>query len=153
PSQFHDFGNLLLVFTLLWAYLSFSQFLIIWSGNLQNEIPWYVFRIQNTWAAIALALVILHFGAPFLLLLQRVVTFQKRYLAWVAGLLFVMSIVDLFWLMVPSYEKTGPQFHWSDWLALIGLGGIFLAIFASQLKRRPLMPLHDPNFVGVLQHE
>jgi hypothetical protein len=153
PSQFHDFGNLLLVFTILWAYLSFCQFLIIWSGNLQNEIPWYVSRINRNWAGIALALVIFHFAVPLLLLLQRVVTFQKRYLAWVAGLLFVMSILDLFWLMVPSYETAGPQFHWSDWLALVGLGGIFLAIYCSELKRRPLMPLHEPNFAGVLQHE
>jgi hypothetical protein len=153
PSQFHDFGNLLLVFTLLWAYISFAQFLIIWSGNLQNEIPWYVYRINHTWATIALVLVIFHFAVPFLLLLQRFVTFRRQYLAWVAALLFMMSILDLFWLMVPSYEKAGPQFHWSDWLALIGLGGIFLAIFSSQLKRKPLMPLHDPNFVGVLQHE
>ena len=153
PSLFHDFGNLLMVFTILWAYLSFAQFLIIWSGNLQNEIPWYVSRINRNWEGIALALVIFHFAVPLLLLLQRVVTFQKRYLARVAGLLFVMSILDLFWLMVPSYEPKGPQFHWSDWLALIGLGGIFLTIYVSQLKRRPLVPLHDPNFAGVLLHE
>jgi hypothetical protein len=154
PSQFHDFGNLLLVFTLLWAYLSFVQFLIIWSGNLQNEIPWYVAREANRhWAVIALGLVIFHFAVPFLLLIQRFVTFRKQYLASVAALLFLMSVLDLFWIMVPAYEKAGPQFHWSDWLALIGLGGIFLAIYASQLKRRPLMPLHDPNFVGMLQYE
>jgi hypothetical protein len=153
PSQFHDFGNLLLVFTLLWAYLSFVQFLIIWSGNLQNEIPWYVSRINRNWAGIALALVVFHFAVPFLLLLQRFITFRKQYLAGVAALLFLMSIIDLFWIMVPAYEKAGPQFHWSDWLALIGLGGIFLAIYVSQLKRKPLMPLHDPNFAGVLLHE
>jgi hypothetical protein len=154
PSQFHDFGNLLLVFTLLWAYLSFVQFLIIWSGNLQNEIPWYVSRFSAIpWAWIAAALVVFHFAVPFLLLIQRFVTFKKQYLAGVAALLFVMSILDLFWIMVPAYEKAGPQFHWSDCLALIGLGGIFLAIYASQLKRRPLMPLHDPNFVGMLQYE
>lgn len=154
PSQFHDFGNLLLVFTLLWAYLSFDQFLIIWSGNLQNEIPWYVTRTGRQWAGVALILVIFHFAVPFVLLLQRFVTFQKRYLARVAALLFVMSIVDLFWLLVPAYSPNGPQFHWSDWLALIGLGGIFLTIFISQLKKKPLVPLHDPTFAaGVLQHE
>lgn len=154
PSQFHDFGNLLLVFTLLWAYLSFVQFLIIWSGNLQNEIPWYMSRYSTVqWAWIAAALVVFHFAVPFLLLLQRFITFRKQYLAGVAALLFLMSILDLFWIMVPAYEKAGPQFHWSDWLELIGLGGIFLAIYASQLTRRPLMPLHDPNFVAMLQHE
>ncbi len=152
-SQIHDFGNLLLVFTLLWAYLGFDQFLIIWSGNLQNEIPWYVYRIRHGWAIIALGLVIFHFAAPLLLLFQRVITFQKRYLKYVAGLLFIMSIVDLFWLMMPSYEKVGPQFHWSDWVALIGLGGLFVGIFFRQLRARPLLPLHDPHLVGVLQHE
>ncbi len=153
PGRFHDFGNLLFVFTMLWAYLSFSQYLITWAGNLQNEIPWYIWRTDRQWAPIALALVIFHFAVPFLLLLQRFVTFRRRYLAWVAGLLFVMSTIDLFWIMVPSYEKAGPQFHWTDWVALIGLGGIFVGIFASQLMKRPLMPLHDPNFAGVLQHE
>ena len=153
PSQFHDFGNLMLVFTLLWAYLSFDQFLIIWAGNLQNEIPWYVTRIFHQWAYVALGLVIFHFAIPFLLLLQRYVTFKRQYLVKVAALLFVMSIADLFWLLVPSYEKLAPQFHWSDWVALIGLGGIFVSVFVSQLRKRPLVPLRDPNFVGVLQHE
>ncbi|MGH9326071.1 MAG: hypothetical protein ACRD2B_05210 [Terriglobia bacterium] len=150
--QFHDFGNLLLVFTMLWAYLSFDQYLIIWAGNLQNEIPWYVTRTGKEWAGIALALVIFHFGVPFILLLNRFVTFQKKYLACVAGLMFVMSIVDLYWLLVPAFNPNGPQFHWSDWLALIGLGGIFLTIFVTQLKKKPLLPLHDPTFApGVLQ--
>ncbi|HEX5481186.1 MAG TPA: hypothetical protein VFZ08_01015 [Terriglobia bacterium] len=154
PARFHDFGNLLLVFTLLWAYLSFDQFLIIWAGNVQNEIPWYVTRIGKEWAGIALALVIFHFAVPFLLLLNRFVTFQKQYLAGVAGLLFIMSIVDLFWLMIPAFSPGGPQFHWSDWLALIGLGGIFLTIFVAQLRKKPLVPLHDPTFaVGALQNE
>ncbi len=152
-SQIHDFGNLLLVFTLLWAYLSFDQFLIIWAGNLQNEIPWYVSRINPDWAKVALGLVIFHFAIPFLLLIQRFVTHRKQYLKYVAGLLFIMSVIDLYWLLMPAFEKSGPQFHWSDWLAMIGLGGIFVAIFFRQLKSRPLLPLHDPNLVGVLQHE
>ncbi|MGH9404753.1 MAG: hypothetical protein ACRD3D_02825 [Terriglobia bacterium] len=153
PSQFHDFGNLLFVFTFLWAYLGFSQFLIIWSGNLQNEIPWYTSRINRGWAYVALALVILHFAVPFLLLLQRVITFRRNLLMPVACMMFVMSVVDLYWILVPAYNPVGPRFHWSDWLALIGIGGIFLSLFTRQLRKRPLVPLRDPNFVGVLQHE
>lgn len=153
PNQFHDFGNLLFVFTFLWAYLSFDQFLIIWSGNLQNEIPWYVIRIEHKWAYVALALVILHFAVPFFLLLHRYLTFRRQHLVKIAWLLFILSVVDLFWILVPSYEQAGPQFHWSDWLALIGLGGFFVSAFASQIKKRPAVPLRDPNFVGVLQHE
>ena len=152
-SRFHDFGNLLLVFTMLWAYLSFCQFLIIWAGNLQNEIPWYVVRANGGWAWVALVLIVFHFGVPFLLLLQRVVTYQKRLLAWVAALLFIVSIVDIFWLLVPAFNKTGPQFHWADWVAILGVGGIWVAIFLSQLKSRPLLPLNDPRFQGALQHE
>ncbi|HUY12385.1 MAG TPA: hypothetical protein VMX16_01990 [Terriglobia bacterium] len=153
PDRFHDFGNLLLVFTILWAYLSFAQFLIIWAGNLQNEIPWYVVRANGGWAWVALFLIVFHFGVPFLLLLQRVVTYQKRLLSIAAALLFVVSIVDLFWLMVPAYDKTGPHFHWADWVAIVGVGGIWVALFLSQLKSRPLLPLNDPRFQGVLQHE
>ena len=153
PDRFHDFGNLLLVFTILWAYLSFAQFLIIWAGNLQNEIPWYVVRANGGWAWVALFLIVFHFAVPFLLLLQRVVTYQKRLLSIAAALLFVVSIVDLFWLMVPAYDKTGPHFHWADWVAILGVGGIWIALFLSQLKSRPLLPLNDPRFQGVLQHE
>ncbi len=153
PDRFHDFGNLLLVFTILWAYLSFAQFLIIWAGNLQNEIPWYVVRANGGWAWVALFLIVFHFAVPFLLLLQRVVTYQKRLLSIAAALLFVVSIVDLFWLMVPAYDKTGPHFHWTDWVAIMGVGGIWVALFLSQLKSRPLLPLNDPRFQGVLQHE
>jgi hypothetical protein len=152
-DRFHDFGNLLLVFTMLWAYLSFCQFLIIWAGNLQNEIPWYVVRVNGGWAWVALILIVFHFAVPFLLLLQRVVTYQKRMLAWVAALLFVVSIIDIFWLMVPAFYTAGPQFHWADWVAIVGIGGIWIAIYLSQLKARPLLPLNDPRFQGAIQHE
>jgi hypothetical protein len=153
PDRFHDFGNLLLVFTILWAYLSFAQFLIIWAGNLQNEIPWYVVRAHGGWAWVALFLIVFHFAVPFLLLLQRVVTYQKRLLAVVAALLFLVSIVDLFWLMVPAYDHTGPHFHWADWVAIVGVGGIWVGLFLTQLKSRPVLPLNDPRFQGALQHE
>ncbi|MGH9430451.1 MAG: hypothetical protein ACRD3T_02805 [Terriglobia bacterium] len=153
PDRFHDFGNLLLVFTMLWAYLSFCQFLIIWAGNLQNEIPWYVVRANGGWAWVALILIVFHFAVPFLLLLQRVVTYQKQLLAWVAALLFVVSILDIFWLLTPAFNTTGPQFHWADWVAIVGIGGVWVAIFLSQLKSRPLLPVNDPRFQGVLQHE
>ena len=141
----NDYGNLLLTFTMLWAYLSFSQYLIIWSGNLQDEIPWYVSRASGGWAWVALALVIFHFAVPFLLLLSRFVTRQTRWLGVVAAIQIVMSVVDIFWLTVPAYERSGPQFHWMDWLAILGIGGIWFWRFMGNLKSRPLVPLHDPR--------
>jgi hypothetical protein len=149
----NDYGNLLLTFTMLWAYLSFSQYLIIWSGNLQDEIPWYVSRASGGWAWVALALVIFHFAVPFLLLLSRFVTRRTRWLGVVAAIQIVMSVVDIFWLTVPAYERSGPQFHWMDWVAILGIGGIWFWRFMGNLKSRPLLPLHDPRMEVVGQHE
>jgi hypothetical protein len=148
----NDYGNLLLTFTMLWAYLSFSQYLIIWSGNLQDEIPWYVSRATGGWAWVALALVVFHFAVPFLLLLSRFVTRRTRWLGIVAAIQIVMSVVDIFWLTVPAYERAGPQFHWMDWVALLGIGGIWFWRFMGNLKSRPLLPLHDPRMEVVGHH-
>jgi hypothetical protein len=141
----NDYGNLLLTFTMLWAYLSFSQYLIIWSGNLQDEIPWYVSRASGGWAWVALALVVFHFAVPFLLLLSRFVTRRTLWLGVVAAIQMVMSVIDIFWLTVPAYERSGPQFHWMDWLAVLGIGGVWFWRFTANLKSRPLLPLHDPR--------
>ena len=73
PSHLHDLGNLLLAFVMLWAYFSFSQFLIIWSGNLPQEITWYMHRTQTSWRYVGTALIAFHFAVPFLLLLSRTV--------------------------------------------------------------------------------
>jgi len=148
----NDYGNLLLTFTMLWAYLSFSQYLIIWSGNLQEEIPWYVSRASGGWAWVAMALIVFHFAVPFLLLLSRFVTRRTLWLGIVAAIQIVMSVVDIFWLTVPAYERSGPQFHWMDWAAILGIGGVWIWRFTASLKGRPLLPLHDPGMEGVGHH-
>jgi hypothetical protein len=148
----NDYGNLLLTFTMLWAYLSFSQYLIIWAGNLQDEIPWYTIRAEGRWAWVALALVVLHFAVPFVLLLLRFVKRRAEILIWVAAGLFVMSIVDIYWLTVPAFERAGPEYHSTDWLAIVGMGGLWLWRFASQLQGRPLVPANDPRLREILHH-
>ena len=148
PAQFHDLGNLLLAFTMLWAYLSFSQFLLIWAGNLREEIPWYASRATGGWAGVALLLILFHFAVPFLLLLSRTVKRRMRVLASVAVGLLVMSLVDVFWMIAPAFHPEGPSPHWMDLIAPIGVGGLWMAAFFSQLKRRSLVPLHDPAFGG-----
>ncbi|MFZ0735961.1 MAG: hypothetical protein WCA98_12550 [Candidatus Acidiferrales bacterium] len=151
-DQFNDLGNLLLTFVMLWAYLSFSQFLIIWSGNLREEISWYVVRAAGGWAALAMFLISFHFAIPFLLLLQRGIKRRMRHLAMVAGVLIFISFVDVFWLVVPAFEREGPRLHALDLTAPIAIGGLWVAAFIWQLKRRSLLPLHDPRFEGVVQH-
>ncbi|MGO8815782.1 MAG: hypothetical protein ACLQVG_14115 [Terriglobia bacterium] len=152
PRILNDYGNLLLTFTMLWAYLSFSQFLIIWAGNLQDEIPWYMTRARGGWTIVALSLIVFHFVVPFLLLLSRFAKRRAEILGWLAAGLMVMSLVDICWLTAPAFDHAGPEFHLTDWLAILGIGGLWLWRFASQLKGRPLLPLHDPRLKELLQH-
>jgi hypothetical protein len=152
PTALNDMGNMLLTFTMLWAYLSFSQFLIIWAGNLPEEITWYVARATGGWAWIAVILIVFHFAVPFLLLLMRFVKRRVRWLAALAAWMVVMSMIDLFWLMTPAYNRAGPRFQWMDWLAVVGIGGIWLWRFLTQLRRSPLMPLNDPRLLAGAEH-
>ena len=152
PGQLNDLGNLLLTFVMLWAYLGFSQFLIIWSGNLREEIPWYLRRATGGWAVLAVILIVLHFAVPFFLLLQRSVKRRVRVLGVVAAGLILMSLVDVYWLIVPGFGESGPRLHWMDVLAPIGIGGIWIAAFLWQLGSKPLLPLHDPRFAEAFEH-
>lgn len=113
PVRFNDLGNLMLTFVMLWAYLSFSQFLIIWSGNLPDEISWYMSRAKGSWAALAVILILFHFALPFCMLLSRAV---KRHGAinFVAGLLLVLTFLDFYWLIVPAFSPSGISVRWTD---------------------------------------
>ena len=153
PAQYNDLGNLMLTFVMLWAYLSFSQFLIIWQGNLKDEIPWYKIRAYGGWGGIAVVLMVLHFGVPFLLLLQRPMKRRLHMLSILAAGVVFLSIIDVYWLVVPGFEANGPHFHPLDFFALFGIGGLWIASFFWQLKKWPLLPQHDPRFEGALEHE
>jgi hypothetical protein len=150
PLHFHDLGKLLLALTMLWAYFAFSQFLIIWSGNLPEEISWYLRRTRAGWGAIALAVVILHFALPFLFLLSRALKRDPRKLVFVAGWILLMRLIDLLWIIAPEF--TGEDFHisWMDVVAPIAFGGLWLATFSWQLSKRSLIPINDPQYESVL---
>jgi hypothetical protein len=152
PKRFIDLGNLMLAQVLLWTYMSFSQFLIIWSGNLKNEIPWYKERAVGKWGAVAATLLILHFFVPFFLLLQRGMKRRIRNLAVIATLLLLLTLVDVYWQIEPAYSSA-PELKLLDVFAVIGIGGLWVAAFLGQLKKRPLLPLHDPRFEAVLEHQ
>jgi hypothetical protein len=152
PSHFHDIGKLLLTFTMLWAYFAFSQFLIIWAGNLTTEIPWYLERLRGGWQWIGMVLVVFHFALPFALLLSRTLKRAGRTLIRVAALVIAMRFVDLFWLVAPDFNKTGLHVHWMDLLAPVGIGGLWLAMFLFQLKKWPLLPVRDPHLAEAIAH-
>ena len=152
PRHFHDLGKLLLAFTMLWAYLNFSQFLIIWSGNLPEEIPWYVERFRGGWGVVAMALVLGHFALPFLLLLSEDLK-KSRWLARVAMFILVMRLVDITWLVSPTFEHHGFPIHWMNVAIPAGLVGIWLFFFARQLRSRALMPFNDPFFKEAFAHD
>jgi hypothetical protein len=152
PRHLHDLGNLLLTFVMIWAYFAFSQFLIIWAGNLPDEIPWYMERLSGGWQYVGVALVLGHFALPFALLLSRDLKRNFRLLAGVAIFVLFMRSVDLYWLVAPDFRHGSFGLSWMDITAPIGLGGLWLAYFLVQLEKRPLMPVGDPHLAEALEH-
>ena len=144
-QHYHDIGNLMLAFTMLWAYMSFSQFLIIWAENLPDEIPWYVRRFSGGWGYIAWTIAIFHFFVPFFLLLLRFVKKNPTRLRTLAVWIIIMHILDVFWIVGPAFRQRGLEVYWTDLVALIGLGGVWLAFFIYNLKARPLLASRDPR--------
>jgi hypothetical protein len=163
PRHFHDFGKLLLAFTMLWAYLSFSQFLIIWSGNLPEEIPWYIARIRGSWGAVAILLVVGHFFLPFALLLSADLKKRSGLLAKVAIFILVMRLMDLIWYVAPAFRHMAPQgaggtpsmipMHWMDIAIPVGLTGLWVFLFVRQLRTRSLFPMNDPYLKEAFAHD
>lgn len=152
-KHYHDLGNLMFAFILLWAYVSFSQFFIIWSGNLPEEITWYVHRLHGGWGVIAMLLVLFHFAVPFVLLLLRKIKQKAPVLVKVAAAMIVMRLIDLFWIVAPNFHAEKFSMHWMDVLAPIGIGGLWIAVFAWQLKSRALLPVNDPRLAAAFHHE
>jgi hypothetical protein len=145
PTHFHHLGLLLFAFVMLWTYMAFSQFLIIYSGNLPTEIDWYLHRIAGDWKVVVWFLFLFHFLIPFFLLLSRGLKRDFRALAAIAALVFLAHVVDVYWLVEPSFAHYGIRLSWLDFAALIGLGGLWLAMFAARLNNHPLLVRNDPR--------
>lgn len=151
--HFHDLGKLLLAFVMLWSYFAFSQFLIIWSGNLPEEISWYRPRIHGAWGALALAVIVLHFAFPFLFLLSRSLKRNAGKLVIVAVLILIMRLFDLLWMIAPNFPPAGFHVSWMDLVAPIAMGGLWLTVFARALTQRALIPINDPLYETVLEQK
>ena len=155
PGTVHDLGKLLLAFTMFWGYVNFSQFLIVWSGNISEETPFYIHRLEGAWGAVAVVLLLFHFALPFALLLSRDLKRNAKRLGLVAALMLVMQLVDLFWLIAPDLLSQGHgmaplRVHWMDLAAALGLGGLWLALFGRQLRKSPVLPVGEPAVRALL---
>jgi hypothetical protein len=149
-ENFHHLGNLLLTFTMVWAYLAYAQLIVIWSGDLPHEISWYLHRIAGGWRWIAIALLLFHFFGPFFLLLFRQTKRNPLTLVVIAAIIFMTHIIDVWWLVAPSLYQTDFYISWMAPAALAGIGGIWCAFFLRRLETRPLVPLNDPRFAVAL---
>lgn len=141
----HDLGNLLLTMVMFWAYVSFMQYLIIWSGNLPEENVWYLHRSVGGYQLVVLVLMGFHFAVPFALLLSRDVKQRQRRLMWLVAWLLLMRLVDLYWLAMPAVFPRRLTVPWQLPAALVGIGGFWLAIFAWRLSANADLPLFDPE--------
>ena len=151
PNHLHDLGKLLLAFVMLWAYFNFSQFLIIWMGNLPEEIPWYLSRVTGSWVWVSVLLIVGHFVLPYVLLLNRDLKRAGGTVATIAVLVIVMRFVDLFWLLGPEHGKPLLSVHWLDFVAPVALGGIWVALFLWQLGTRSLIPVTEPTLQEAIE--
>lgn len=152
-NRFHDLGNLMLAFTMLWGYTQLSQYLIIWSGNLPEEITWYLRRIEGSWGVYTRAYFGVHFVVPFLLLLFRTNKRDITKIGRLSCLVIFAVLLDFLWLIVPSFKReiSGEfNLHWMDFAAIAAIGGIWLLMFARNMQSRALIPAGDPDLPAEL---
>ena len=164
PHHFADYGKLSLAFVMLWAYFNFSQYLLVYAANLQEEVPYFVTRITHGWQYLALFLVLFQFAVPFALLLSRDRKRASSRLVMVAFWSLFMRFADLFMLVSPEFDSSGPNLHvlagahtsvpfihWLDLAAPLAIGGLWVWMFFTQLRQRPLLPIGDPYLPEALE--
>jgi hypothetical protein len=151
-GHFHDLGKLMFAFVMLWAYFSFSQFLIIWAGNLPEEISFYITRMHNGWGVVSWIILLGHFVLPFCLLLSADLKRRPRALASVAWFIVAIRLVDVIWIVAPNFNQAGMPVSLANVGIPVGLGGLWLFLFARQMRKHPLVPVNDPYFRDMLAH-
>jgi hypothetical protein len=149
----HSLGKFLLAFTAFWAYIAFSQFMLIWIANIPEEIPWYVVRTDSPWGRVGIFLAVAHFAIPFFLLLSRQLKRDPRRLAAVAIWLLLVHLVDLHWVIMPRVHEAGPHLSWLDVTAFLGVGGLALAFLVLRMRGAATVPVRDPYLEESLRYQ
>jgi hypothetical protein len=157
-TEQHDLGKLAFAFVMLNIYLAFGQFLIIWSGNLPEEIPWYLDRIRGHWGVIITLDFMFHWLIPFTLLLSRDIKRNKKRLVLVCQWMVFAKAFDLFWLIEPNFKDAARNLHFSwgilEYVAVpVAMASFWVAYFCTRLKTRPLVQNNDPHLVEILEPE
>lgn len=146
-SLLHDLGNMMFAFTIFWTYLAVSQLIIIWPADLPQELSWYEVRVHGGWRVIACAIALIMFAIPFLALLSQQRKQNPRRLMRVAIWLLCARAVEMFWVVEPTWRTKSFALYWTDIVAFLTVGGIWLYTYLGYLRRRPLLPLHDPRIM------
>jgi hypothetical protein len=157
PQHFHDLGKLMFAFVMLWAYFNFSQFLLTYAANLVEEIPYMITRMSHGWQYLAVFLLLFHFVVPWLLLLSRQTKRTPDRLVIIAAWILFVRYADLFMMVSPEFASSGENLHllagepesqffvhWLDLAAPLAIGGLWLWMFFTQLRQRPMLAIGDP---------
>jgi hypothetical protein len=157
-TEQHDLGKFTFAFVMLNIYLAFGQFLIIWSGNLPEEIPWYLDRIRGHWGIIITLDFLFHWLIPFTMLLSREITRNKKRLVRVCQWMVFARAFDLFWLIEPNFKDAARNLHFSwgilEYAAVpVAMISFWVAFFCTRLKTRPLVQTNDPHVAEILEPE
>ena len=149
-TEVHDHGKFMLTFVMVWTYFNFSQWLIMWAGNLPDEIRWYVRRLNGGWGYVAMFLVLFQFAVPFALLLSRQLKRKARTLVRLASWILFVRMVDIYWHVEPALH---PTFHlsWLHFTTIAGIGGLWMAYFFYNLRSRPLLAVNAPQTIRLLE--
>jgi hypothetical protein len=153
PDHLHSLGKFLLAFVAFWAYIAFSQYMLIWVANLPEEVPWYLLRNDSGWRPVGIFLVLFHFVIPFFALLSRDLKRQPRSLAVMAAWVLLVHYVDVYWVIMPRLHPQAPRPHWTDFTAFVGIGAAALAFTVWRMRGRAAVPVRDPYLQDSLRYE
>jgi hypothetical protein len=152
-NHIHSMGKYLFAFTAFWAYIAFSQYLLIWIANLPEEVPWYLVRTDTGWKGVGIFLALFQFLLPFVILMPRERKRSWRPLVVMAVWILAVHYVDIYWVVMPTLSPGGPSPSWMDLAAFLGVGGISVAWVVSRLRGHPILPARDPYLADSLHYE
>ena len=152
-NHIHSMGKYLFAFTSFWAYIAFSQYLLIWIANLPEEVPWYIVRTDTGWRGVGIFLAVFQFVLPFLILMPRERKRSWKPLVFMSFWILAVHYVDIYWVVMPTLSPAGPRPSWMDLTAFLGVGGVCVAWVVTRLRGHAILPVRDPYLEDSLHYE